>query len=319
MLKADKAFAVAKGIATCIPGAYALLGAKRTKATEPPPEYSYGVWFKHLALLNEATGCGIPQAVVELGPGDSIGVGIAALLSGAHSYVGVDDRPYAARANNSAMASELMSLFKAKAPFVPSGMPDFRHLLDQTCFPSHLLTHERLSASLRQERLGEIHDSVRRAFNRANGGMISYRAPISDPSVVRPMSADLVLSHSVLEHVADLAGIIRSTYSWLRRGGFCSHQFDLRSHDIVRAWDGHRAFGGAMWRAVVGGRRFLINRLPYSSVIRCVEDAGFSILRADRICRAPTLSRRDLCKEWRVASDDDLQTEGGYIIAQRPA
>lgn len=315
-MRTDEALAVAKGAVTLVPGAYSLLGAARTTPEGQPPEYFYGVWLKHLTLLDEATGCGVPRSIVELGPGDSIGVGIAALLSGSRSYVGVDARPYAVGGDNDAVANRLVEMFAARTPVIPSGWPEFRHLLNERGFPSRLLTEERLACSLAPERVERIREAVRGVFAGRQSRAISYRAPLSDPSAVADNSADLLLSHSVLEHVDNLPETIRSTYRWLRPGGYASHQFDLRCHDIVRRWDGHRAFGSLRWGIVVGGRR-LINRLPYSSVLHCFEDAGFRIIRADRLQREPELCRSELSKEWRDVSDDDLQTEGGYVIAQK--
>ena len=48
----------------------------------------------HLNRLNTNGFAGVPKTVAELGPGDSIGVGLAALLSGAKSYVALDIHNY---------------------------------------------------------------------------------------------------------------------------------------------------------------------------------------------------------------------------------
>jgi len=46
-------------------------------------------------------------AIGELGPGDSVGIGMAALLSGARRYVGLDVVPYAITADIEKMIREL--------------------------------------------------------------------------------------------------------------------------------------------------------------------------------------------------------------------
>ena len=51
--------------------------------------YCYAAWLRHLILLHKYKK-NIPAAVAELGPGDSVGTGIAALLSGCEKYIALD-------------------------------------------------------------------------------------------------------------------------------------------------------------------------------------------------------------------------------------
>src|SRR5689334_17334685 len=76
--------------ATFIPGVSKLPPVKRvferrslgTKGTDQA-RYCYSVWLRHLSLA-AANGLDTdPKSVAELGPGDSIGIGIAAVLTGA--------------------------------------------------------------------------------------------------------------------------------------------------------------------------------------------------------------------------------------------
>ena len=317
-MRLDQAIAIAKGAATHLPFAYSLFGQKRMTAGGVAANYCYGVWFKHLLLLNEIARCGVPGVVAELGPGDTVGVGVVALLSGAQRYIGVDARPFAATGANIAIAASLVRMFQDREPLNPSGWPDFRHLLDSDGFPSTLLTEEALSASLARDRLGAISSAVRQVFAGGRSDLIVYSAPLSDPSLIEAGTVDLVLSHSVLEHVVDLQDVIANSFRWLRPGGYASHQFDLTSHGIVRDWDGHREFGRRAWDMVVGTRPFMINRLPYSAVVDTFTRCGFRLPRNDRLRRATTVPRSALCRDWREVSDDDLETSGGYVVAQKP-
>jgi cyclopropane fatty-acyl-phospholipid synthase-like methyltransferase len=148
--------------------------------------------------------------------------------------------------------------------------------------------------------------------------MLKYATHPTDPAVGPDDSVDLVISQSVLEHVVDLRTFLTKSYRWLKPGGYASHQFDLTSHDIVPGWDEHRSFSDDSWKLVVGRRAFMINRLPYSAIIAIFEECGFHVLRADRLRMQHTVPRARLAESWSAVSDDDLDTLGGYVIAQKP-
>jgi len=76
---------VLKGVATMVPGLHRLLARPGGGSTDSA-EYCYGVWLKHLTFLWQSGMREMPSSVAELGPGDSLGVGLAALLSGASRF-----------------------------------------------------------------------------------------------------------------------------------------------------------------------------------------------------------------------------------------
>src|SRR5204862_7816092 len=91
--------------------------------------YCYSVWMRHLSIVTRAVPSFRPHSVVELGPGDSLGVGCAALLSGAESYVGLDLVPRADPLHAVHVLEGLVCMFGDRAP-IP-GERDFPHLLPQ--------------------------------------------------------------------------------------------------------------------------------------------------------------------------------------------
>jgi hypothetical protein len=271
-----------------------------------------------MLLVDEITRRGVPPVVAELGPGDSIGTGIAALLSGASRYIGVDARRFVDPAASAEIARELVELFRSRHPFPMTGCSEIRHLLDDRSFPSALLDQSRQTEILSEERVSKILFETDKVLSGSDSPMIAYRAPLDDPSVVEDNSLDLVISQSVLEHVVDLRRTLGNVFRWLKPGALTSHQFDLTSHSIVSPWDGHREFSDRWSKLVVGKRPFMINRLSYSAIVATFEECGFLILRAERSLTPPSIPRSSLSGEWRDASDDDLGTSSGYVIAQKP-
>ncbi|MDE2150076.1 MAG: hypothetical protein KGJ55_09670 [Gammaproteobacteria bacterium] len=80
---------VFKGIATYIPGLYAAI-QRRKPVRSGNAKYYYEQWLKHLTLMWENGMRRIPPTLVEFGPGQPLGLGIAALLSGVQHYYALD-------------------------------------------------------------------------------------------------------------------------------------------------------------------------------------------------------------------------------------
>jgi SAM-dependent methyltransferase len=294
-MRTDVLYALAKGSVTYVPWLYHAL-ARNREGNTASAAYCYGVWFKHFTLLREIGYGRVPSVIIELGPGGSIGTGVAAIYSGASQYIGVDANALSNPARNRAVALELASLFRRRVPIAVKGWPDFSRHLDSSGRPPAAPAEP------------DADDALARAL---------YKAPWTSEGVVEANSADLVFSHSVLEHVFDLPAAMRAAYRWLKPGGLMSHQFDLQSHGVTRAWDGHRAMGDRLWRAAVGRRPIPINRLPYSAILRAIEEAGFEILNERRCIAEPTLSRDALRPDWAACSDEDLRTMGGFVQARK--
>ena len=105
--------AVAKGLLTFVlPRS---LHMRSTGGTDSA-RYCYSVFLRHLVSIHAA---GVPmrlRVVAELGPGDFLGVGLAALIAGAERYVACDIRPFASRARDVRIFDELVAMFAARMP-----------------------------------------------------------------------------------------------------------------------------------------------------------------------------------------------------------
>lgn len=281
--------------------------------------YCYSVWLRHIVRAHSAGLRTELGSVAELGPGSSIGVGLAALLSGAHSYYAADVVEYACTQSNIDVLEELVHLFSARAP-IPDE-EEFPHLfprLSNYAFPDHVLPNERLQASLKPERVAAIRNAVRGQNADSSDVRIVYAAPWTDPSIIDPDSLDVMVSQAVLEHVDDLEQTYRVMYNWLRPGGFMSHQIDLRCHGTTRDWNGHWTVSDLLWKISRGRRLYHINRLPCSAHLAAISKAGFESVNDSRREESSRIGRRSLAARFRGLPDDDLTTSGLLVQAAKP-
>jgi len=84
------------------------------------PANCYEVWLKHPTLLWENQLQAIPNTVAELGPGDSLGVGLAALLSGASKFYVLDVVLFANQTRNPARSLRSWSSYSSIEPQDPA-------------------------------------------------------------------------------------------------------------------------------------------------------------------------------------------------------
>jgi SAM-dependent methyltransferase len=282
--------------------------------------YCYSVWLKHLTLLRQNGLEAVPDSVAELGPGGSIGVGLAALLSGAHHYVALDVLPHTTMERNVAVFDELVELFRNRTPRPDKGWPDFDAHLDDKLFPSHILTPALLEEMLAPERLARLRHAITH-LGRSDGAAdsIDYVAPWSDASVIAESSVDLIVSHSVLEHVTDVENTYRALHRWLKPQGWMSHQIDFKSHGLSPEWNGYRRYSEFLWKLQVGRRPFSINREPCSVHLNYLREMGFEPTLVLKHLRSDGIKRSQLTSHWAGLSDEDLNCSGLFVQARKAA
>ena len=263
---------VAFGLATYVPGVVPLWQRALYRFQFPgamSARYCYSVWLRHLVIAHQ-NGLGTqPNVVAELGPGNSLGVGAAALISGSRQYVGLDIVQYASDERTLTVFDELVRLFRAKAdiPGVDE-FPEVKPYLDNYAFPFHILTNERLAAALKEDRIASLRDALA-TLNAKSGPEAPFRylVPWDDDACLETESADMILSQAVLEHVDQLASTYRSMHRMLKPDGFLSHQIDYRAHGTASKWNGHWAYADLTWKVIRGGQTYVINRQPHSAHI----------------------------------------------------
>lgn len=275
--------------------------------------YCYSIWMRHVVLSRLNGAAPDLHVVGELGPGDSIGVGLAALISGTERYIALDAVAHANAAHNEVVFDELVALFRARAPIPgPEEFPGGVDLPDRS-FPSHIFDEARMARALAPDRLDAIRASI---AGRADDLVIDYRAPWHALRHDDNGAIDFLLSNAVLEHVSDLPTAYKAISQWLRPGGVASHQIDFRSHGLFAAWDGHWACPDWLWRLFLGRRPYLLNREPFETHRRLGRESGLTEVAAIRMECAPTPSRP--ASRFRTMSAEDRRTCGGYLLARRP-
>jgi Methyltransferase domain len=310
---------VARGLLTYVPAIEKRIG-KATSGTDSA-RYCYSVWLRHLAMARASQLPDDPRVVAELGPGDSLGIGVMALLTGASQYVGLDVVAYADASRNLALLDELVRLLQSRAAIPdPTEFPELKPYLPSYEFPSAVLTEERLSRCLAATRAAAIRralQNVGEAIRTESGEEIRivYRVPWFDPAVIQRGTIDMVYSQAVLEHVDDLKTTYAALAAWLKPGGVASHQIGFVSHRITPEWNGHWTIADPVWKLIRGRRPYLLNREPASTHVRMLRESGLEIVKEERVHKPSDVSRARLAARFRSMSEDDLTTKAVFLQA----
>jgi len=300
-----------KGMLTWVPLFNTWRVRRASTGGSDSPRYCYSAWLRHLLTLSRHGFRLKGSRVGELGPGDSIGIGLAALLSGADQYVGLDIIPFSAKADLAAVFDELVQLYSRREPIPDNGeFPRLRPRLNSYEFPSHLIDAKECAARA---------EGIRSALGTMLTGsqVINYQAPWTSPRDIAPASLDLIFSQAVLEHVDNLEETYQAMFAWLKPRGYASHVIDFSAHHLSPFWNGHWAYSDLQWKLVRGRREFLLNRQPLSTHRACAAKAGFEILAINLLRGNNGLKRQHLCQRFQVLADDDAQTRGAILILQK--
>lgn len=262
----------------------------------------------------------VPKVVAELGPGLSLGAGLAALICGAERYIALDVARFAPLAEVLPVFDRLVVLFLGRQrPNNASGFPAYAHSLDAAGFPSDALPEEYMAEMLHGTRISRLRGDLQ-AFVQSGGqesAHIVFRAPWRVEDVLPEGEIDFLFSHSVLQHVTSVRAIWQKIGALLRAGGVCSHQINFDSHGTAAAWNGHWACSEALWRIALGRKTFLINREPLSTHVTAAKAGGHLMEAALTFCDHNGLSRLALAPRWRELVDEDVLTRGAFLVARK--
>lgn len=301
-----------------------LAGGLRSLVIEPPvgtggtvsARYCYSVFMRHRVIAAQNGMVETPRSVVELGPGDSLGVGMMALLTGSENYIAIDAVRHASRESNIAIFDELVSLLKSRAsiPF-DYECTLIRPKLTHYGFPYDLFSDAKLAQALSPERLKKLKKLISTPEKEE---CIQYFAPFGEMGAINSESIDWIFSQAVLEHVDDLSGVYRHCFRCLRPGGIMTHQVDYQCHETAAEWNGHWRYPKWLWALIRGHRPWFVNRLPHSVHLQMQKRAGFELIAEDIHEDLTGITRDHLTYQFRFITDRDLITAGAFITMFKP-
>lgn len=300
------------GLASALPG-HRLAGKERGRGSA---RSCYSVWLRHLVVARRSGVVPDIGTVLEIGPGGSLGVGLAALLSGAESCIAVDAVPHTAPEENVSILDEMADLLARRAP-VPDDdeFPELQPRLRSYAFPAGLVDEGVLNPDAGIAALPAIRDSLLHPAT-DDPRMIRIVARPELRSEQRFEGVSLILSQAALEHVDDLDGMYRAMRGWLRPGGAMAHTIDYRCHGLASRWNGHWTYSDLAWKAIRGRRPYLINREPHSTHLRLLERHGFALANEITVPEPSAIARRELAGRFRDLSDADLTTSVAHVVAR---
>ena len=296
------------GVLTFIPGVYNWRASKLGSGGSYSTRYCYAVWMRHIVLAHKSKLNYFPSVVAELGPGDSLGVGIMALLLGSNKYIACDVVEFSNVKTNLIILEELLILLKNR-----ESIPDDKEFprvipkLDDYSFPVDIYSDEYLNLSLSDERVKNIRASLS-----TQDMMIEYNHAWFFDLEVYKRNVDMVISQAVLEHVDDLESVYAAQKNWLNSNGFISHSIDFKSHGYAPTWDGHWKISRWRWFLLRGNRPYMINRQPLSRHISIIKKNNFNLIKIDNYLKNSTFPTT---KNIRNISESDKNVSDTFIQA----
>jgi len=279
-------------------------------------EYCYSVWLRHqVCLINSGLLAKTEDlnTVVEIGPGDSFGIGIAALYTGASNYIALDIIKHAKNELNLQMNRELLNYFIERRDIPHGGQfKDTKPDLSGYSFPVDFLNYNSLYY---KQRYKEIHGVLNGSLN--SRVTIKYLVPWHDLQCNTISDVDLVFSQAVMEQVADIDLAYKKMYSFLKSEGIMSHEIDFKSHEMTRDWNGHWFINEPVWNFLLHGRKYPINRLPLSAHISAIEKTGFTIKKVVLVQKINKYKDLTPTVKDVVFTDGDLITSSALIQAMK--
>lgn len=276
-------------------------------------EYCYSVYLRHLINYYELKHS-MPRIVVEFGPGDTIGIGVMALLCGAEKYYALDYSKYAGMHKLDFILERLIYMLRERKEIPGDSVyPGVYPKLKSYQFPDYILSDIWMEKCLSRERIATVKEAVQQVKRGNQSKLISYIAPWQAEETVG-IKADFVYSQAVFEHIDEYKLAHKVIGDMLEPEGVVSHQIDFGCHGCAECWNGHLAYNRLIWKLVYGTRPYFLNRVPLSSHIKEMQKSGIHLKKCLRFRGRDGITREMLSRDFTKINDKDFETWGAYII-----
>jgi hypothetical protein len=228
--------------------------------------------------------------ILEIGPGDHLGSGLAFLAAGAASYTAVDRFP---GDYGGCSAREWYRGIRRFWPDVIPGLP-WPSDLDPETFPIAADGRVRL-LPFAAERL---------SLAQQPDGAVSKQ--------------DVVCSFQVAEHVLDISSFARFSKDLLSPSGIAIHRADFGPHDCWIRYEDKLTFlrfPDWLW-SLMGSNRGTPNRYRYDEVRSAFESAGLSVETIEVERLEMPIQRSKLARRFRTMAIESLESMSAIFICR---
>jgi SAM-dependent methyltransferase len=279
-------------------------------------EYCYSVWLRHLIHLKKA---GLIKSIqdirniAEIGPGDSLGIGLSAIYSGAENYYAFDVIKHTNEQKNRKINDDLVQYFinQLPVPHNSNALRNTKPVLADYSFPLDILNRDEAYYSQKHRLISENLNNLSEASN------IHYIVPWMSKRHSHVSNIDLIFSQAVMEHVDDIEFAYAEMYNWLKPGGIISHQIDFKAHEMSDYWDGHFFIGSKLWKILAHGRKYPMNRLPLSVHLSVLKKLGFKIVNVVPFEQHSNFPNKNFKVPGVTAQQSDYYTSSALIQAYK--
>ncbi len=257
-------------------------------SVEEGVEYVDEVFREYLEVGQFSTADILGKKILEVGPGDNFGVALKFIAAGAEQVVALDRFSQIRDSNKEA------NVYR--------------------CLEQDLSQSEALKM---KSAYGMVNGKIQ-----VDPQMIDYWENCPVESYKSSDGFDLIVSRSVLEHVADLKVVFEAFARLLKPGGTMIHRVDLRAHGMFT--DRSDMFFLTLpswWWSAIGSRTGNINRTRCESYTQLIRQTGFEVTNwiinhhySDFSVKSV---RPNLAREFSPLSDEELSVAGFSFSARR--